>query len=209
VRMASTFVFDGGIHVIDTSDVELDGVLVTGRPGARALHIRKRTQGFRARNSTFIRPPGLAEDVVVAIHHQSGAAPTDVTFDHSHFVQSTNAPVFNIESLHTFILTNSSLEYQGAPGLLPSITGRGIIAPIEQVTIRDNRFEGPTTNILRLARHDTNLIGAVEVRGNQASNVTQAGVRFEGSLPTVTPAICENNFGGLPPVIPAMPLACP
>jgi hypothetical protein len=209
VQVASTFVFDGGIHVIDTRDVVLDGVVVTGRPGAPVLHVRKRTERFSTLNSTFLRPAGLPEGVVVLVHHQSGAAPTDVTFDHSVFVQNASGPVFSIESLNSFTLTNSSLEYRGQPGLLTAITGRGVIAPIAQVVVRDNRFEGPTATAMQLARFETNLIGAVEVTGNLASALSQAGVRFEGGLPSVPPVICGNDFGGVPPVVPEMPLSCP
>lgn len=209
VLVTSTLVSDGGIHVIDTRDVLLDGVVVTGRPGMVTLHVRKRAQRFRALNSTFIRPAGLPHGMVVSVHHQSGAAPTDATFDHSVFVQNATAPVFNIESLAHFTLTNSSLEYLGQPGMLTAITGRGVIAPIEQVVIRDNRFEGQTATTLRLARHEQNLIGAVEVTGNLADSLSQAGVRFESGLPSVPPIICGNDFGAVPPVVPAIPLSCP
>jgi hypothetical protein len=209
VLVASTLVQDGGIHVIDTSDVLLDGVTVAGRPGMLTLHVRKRAQRFRALNSTFIRPAGLPEGVVVSIHHQSGAAPTDASFDHSSFVQGSTAPVFSIESLGSFTLTRSSLDYLGQPGLLTAITGRGVIAPLEQFVVRETRFEGPTLTAIRLARHESNLVGAVEVRGNLASGLSQAGVRFDNGLPSVPPAVCGNAFGPVPAVLPAMPVNCP
>jgi hypothetical protein len=208
VLLASTLVADGGVHVIDTQDVTLSDVVVTGRPGFLSLHIRKRAQRINIVRSTFIRPAGAPDGPAVSIHHQSDQAPTSVTIDNSVIVQNAESTTVNIESLQAFTLTDSLLSYRGPATATTAVNARAIIAPIASMNVRGNVFEGPTNYAVRLVGTADQPIGTVAVTGNTADALALAGVRFE-SMPSVTPVICDNDFGAVPPVSPVIPIICP
>jgi hypothetical protein len=205
ISISSTFVQDGGVHVIDTRNVTLDDVHIRGalNSAAPVLHIRKRAQNVRVLNSTVVRPANALAGEVVSIHHQSGQSPTDVSIINSVLMQGKSAPVMSVESLNKLVLANSTLRYSGAAGAIPAITARGVIAPLSRVEVRNNRFDGLAQGALSVSLYSPSLpIGQVIVTGNMADQLTQYGVKFQNGLPSVPPIITQNNFGAVAPVIP-------
>jgi hypothetical protein len=205
IKLLNTEILDGGLHVIDAEDVVVQNVNIQAKPnaGEPPIHMRKRLVGIRVINTKAVRPFSTVVGPVVAIHHQSGAAPTDVSLDGVVLEQHLAAPLISIESVAAFTMTNSQLLYNGPHGAFMAITGRGVIAALNHVELRDNTLTGAAQGLLRLGQFSPSFpTGQVIVTGNQAVDLTTYGVRFEGGLPTVPPIIANNNFGAADPVQP-------
>jgi hypothetical protein len=205
ITLAHTTVADGGVHVIDTEGVTLEDVTIEGKAKAASdpvLHVRKRTVGMRIINTRVRRPLAMGTGVVLSIHHQSGAAPSDVRLDEVVLEQHTNAVIVDIMSLGSFTMQNSTLVYAGTPGVRVAVTGRGVIAALAHVELRGTAVEGPAQGLLRLSQSSTHPLGQVIVTGSAAPDLTDYGVRFENGLPDVPPVIEDNDFGSADPVQP-------
>jgi hypothetical protein len=139
----------------------------------------------------------------VGIHHQSGFAPTDVSITNSVLLQNKNEQLVHVESLSRLVLARSTLTYRGAPGTVAAVDGRGVIAALQRVELRDNRFDGSTLGALRIAQFSPALpAGQVIVVRNMADALTQYGVLFANGTPSVPPIINQNNFGSVPVILP-------
>jgi hypothetical protein len=205
IKLLNTELVDGGLHVIDAEDVLIQNVNIQGKPNATEppIHMRRRLAGIRVINTKAVRPFSSVVGPVVAIHHQSGAAPTDVNLDSVVLEQHLAAPLISIESIASFTMTNSRLLYDGPRGAFMAITGRGVIAALNHVELRDNTLTGAAQGLLRLGQYSPSFpTGQVIVIGNQAVDLTTYGVRFEGGLPAVPAVIANNNFGAADPVQP-------
>jgi hypothetical protein len=206
ITLAHTTVVDGGVHVIDTDGVTIEDVTIEGKEAAAGepvLHVRKRTVGLQILDTYVRRPLAMGTGTVLSIHHQSGAAPSDVLLDNVVLEQNTTAPIVDIMSLGSFIMQGSTLIYGGTPGAMMAITGRGVIAALAHVELRDNTVVGPAKGLLRLNQYSPMYpIGQVIVTGSNAPDLTDYGVRFENGLPSVPPIIEDNDFGSADPVQP-------
>jgi hypothetical protein len=206
VTLAHTTVADGGVHVIDTEGVRIEDVTIEGKEAAAStpvLHVRKRTVGLQIMATRVRRPPAMGTGTVLKIHQQSGAAPSDVLLDDVVLEQHTTAAIVEIESLGSFTLKRSTLVYGGTPGARVAVTGRGVIAALAHVELRDNTVVGPAQGLLRLGQYSPMYpIGQVIVTGTAAPDLTDYGVRFDNGLPSVPPIIEDNDFGSADPVQP-------
>jgi hypothetical protein len=206
ITLAHTTVADGGVHVIDTEGVTIEDVTIEGKAEAAStpvLHVRKRTVDMQLIDTRVRRPLAMGTGAVLSIHHQSGAAPRDVRLDNVVLEQHTTAAIVDITSLGSFTMQNSTLVYEGTPGARMAITGRGVIAALTHVELRDNAVVGPAQGLFRLGEYSpTYPIGQVLVTGTDAPDLTDYGVRFENGLPSVPPVIEDNDFGSADPVQP-------
>jgi hypothetical protein len=205
ITLAHTTVTDGGVHVIDTEDVTIEDVTIEGKEKAAStpvLHVRKRTVGMQILDTHVRRPLAMGAGAVLKIHHQNGAAPSDVRLDNVTLEQNTTAAIVDITSLGSFTMQSSTLIYAGTPGARMAITGRGVIAALAHVELRDTAVEGPAQGLLRLGQSSTHPLGQVIVTGTAAPDLTDYGVRFENGLPSVPPVIEDNDFGSADPVQP-------
>lgn len=205
ITLTHTTVADGGVHVIDTEDVTIEDVTIEGKAEAAStpvLHVRKRTVGLQIIDTRVQRPLAMGAGAVLKIHHQSGVAPSDVWLDNVTLEQHTTAAIVDIRSLGSFTMQGSTLTYEGAPGARMAITGRGEIAALAHVELRDNTVVGSAQGLLRLSQSSTHPLGQVIVTGTDAPDLTDYGVRFENGLPGVPPIIEDNDFGSADPVQP-------
>lgn len=153
VTLADSVVDDGGVHIIDVSDVTLSRLHLRNPGGTAAptLHARKRVVNLRVLDTVIERLAGTGTGNALKINAQSGAYPTDVLLSGVRVVQATPGALVRSENLAKLVLVGCQLVYTGPAGTDHAVVVTGDTTQPAQVPVLvDTTVQGPLAGAVKM-----------------------------------------------------------
>ena len=137
LMIRSSVVEDGGINIVDASEITLLGLDISDRRGP-ALHVRKRADRILVVGGSITKS-AATEGPAVHVHSQNGLSPNDLTLIGVTVNQEGQAPAILVEDTVALNLISSKVKYAG----LVAVKARGVERKVGLPVIVDTSFYGP------------------------------------------------------------------
>ena len=152
VKLVNSVVEDGGVYIIDASDVTLQGLHLVNQlgRGEPTILARKRVIGLRVYDSIVERLVGSVVGPVVKVHEQNGQRPTDVTMSNVTVRSAVPGGLVYAESLASLVVVGSRFEYTGPPTDGYAIKNRGVSFQAGAPVLADTVVSGQLGGLVQL-----------------------------------------------------------